>query len=161
MTELIRDVRGTPEFMPPEAVNSSVLGSSLKNGYLPSSADIYAIGATLFFIIFGHPPYHEENQYALYKQAINDPIPFDKDENIQIAKLISPQLRNLLEVTLEKDPSKRVTMDQMRIHPWVTCNGTHPLPVELEKVDVTENEINFALTPLLPWSQFFLIYNYQ
>ncbi|KAA6357211.1 MAG: hypothetical protein EZS28_047262, partial [Streblomastix strix] len=41
----------------------------------------------------------------------------------------------------------------MRIHPWVTCNGTHPLPVELEKVDVTENEINFALTPLLPWSK--------
>ncbi|KAA6374839.1 MAG: putative Calcium/calmodulin-dependent protein kinase kinase 1, partial [Streblomastix strix] len=148
MTALITDVRGTPAFIPPEAVNPI----TVINGYLPSLADIYAIGVTLFMFIYGHPPYHEPNKYVLYKQAINNPIPFDLDENKEITSRISSDLRNLIEGTLEKDPQKRFTIEQLKQHPWVTCNGTLPLPDELDEVSITKGELDMALTPMLPLS---------
>ncbi|KAA6401588.1 MAG: putative Calcium/calmodulin-dependent protein kinase kinase 1 [Streblomastix strix] len=149
MTTLITTVKGTPPFIPPEAVNPI----TVKNGYLPSLADIYAIGVTLFMFIYGHLPYDEENKYNLYKSVINNPIPFDKEENKEITSRISSDLRNLLEGTLEKDPQKRFTIEQLKQHPWVTCNGTLPLPEELDEVNITKGELDTALTPMLPLNE--------
>ncbi|KAA6381586.1 MAG: putative Serine Threonine protein kinase [Streblomastix strix] len=112
----IKEVRGSPPFIPPEAVNSDVY----IDGYLPTLADVYALGATLFMFIFGHPPYHEENKYDIYEKG-----------------------------TLEKDPDKRFTIKQIRQHSWVTCHETLPLPDELEKVEVTCEDIEQAVTKLI------------
>ncbi|KAA6397044.1 MAG: hypothetical protein EZS28_007429 [Streblomastix strix] len=146
MTAKIKEVRGTPAFISPEAVDLD----KYPDGYVPSLADVYALGATLFMLVYGHPPYHQQNKYELYLQAMNDALPFDTDENKEITNRISPELRHVLEGTLEKDPSKRLTIEQLRSHAWVTYNGTVPLPDEMEKVEVTNQELDMALTPLLP-----------
>ncbi|KAA6383292.1 MAG: putative CAMKK/META protein kinase [Streblomastix strix] len=148
MTTRIKDVRGTPAFIPPEAV----IIPPLPEGYLPSLADVYALGASLFMFIYGHTPYMADTPFLVYQQAINKPLPFDTDENKDITSKISPELRNLLEGTLEKDPTKRITIETIRQHPWLTCNGTLPLPDELEAVRVTESDLETAFTPVIPFA---------
>jgi hypothetical protein len=51
---------------------------------------------------------------------------------------------------LTKDPSQRITIDQMRAHPWVTKDGTDPLisvdeNCQLVVTEVTEEEISNAI----------------
>ncbi len=46
---------------------------------------------------------------------------------------------------LKKDPTKRITVDQLKEHPWINENRT-PLNIESpEKITVTEDEIQKSL----------------
>ncbi|XP_078251102.1 calcium/calmodulin-dependent protein kinase kinase 1-like [Rhinoraja longicauda] len=57
---------------------------------------------------------------------------------------IIEELKNLLLLMLDKNPDTRITIPQIKDHPWVTRNGTEPLPLEEEhciEVEVTEEEV--------------------
>lgn len=99
------DAGGTPAFMAPELCSSS-------EAFSGQLADIWAIGATMFMLRFGHPPFVASNVLALYNKIVNDPLEFP-------AVPIDPGLRNLLVNMLEKDPKLRYNMDQITSHPWL------------------------------------------
>lgn len=45
---------------------------------------------------------------------------------------------------LEKDPTKRITLEEVKVHPWVTCNGSRPLALKdsnCKLVTVTEDDV--------------------
>ncbi|XP_068939782.1 calcium/calmodulin-dependent protein kinase kinase 1 [Petaurus breviceps papuanus] len=69
--------------------------------------------------------------------------------------LISESLKDLILRMLDKDPQTRIVIPEIKLHPWVTKNGRHPLPSEEEHcsiVEVTEEEVknSVKLIPRLP-----------
>lgn len=98
----LADAAGTPAFMSPELCEGKSFSGQL--------ADIWAIGATMFMLRFGHPPFLAKSIINLYNKICNDPLVFPGP--------IDPGLQNLLENLLEKDPSKRYTLQQIIMHPW-------------------------------------------
>ena len=59
---------GTPGFIPPEQAQGPA-----KN--LTPAADIYSIGALLFFLLTGRTPFMGESALAVVKQATDKPAP--------------------------------------------------------------------------------------
>lgn len=98
----LADAAGTPAFMSPELCQGQSFSGQL--------ADIWAIGATMFMLKFGHPPFLAKSIINLYVKIINDPLVFPSP--------IDPGLKNLLENLLVKDPTKRYTLQQIIMHPW-------------------------------------------
>jgi serine/threonine protein kinase len=99
------DAGGTPAFMAPELCSSA-------EAFSGQLADIWAIGATMYMLRFGQPPFVASNVLALYNKILNDPLEFPP-------VTIDPGLRNLLVNMLEKDPNLRYNMDQITSHPWL------------------------------------------
>ncbi|KAF1974491.1 Pkinase-domain-containing protein [Bimuria novae-zelandiae CBS 107.79] len=126
---------GSPAFMPPELCVA-------KHGEVDGKAvDIWSMGVTLFCLLFGRIPFERHGMIELY-QAIRMEEPEYDDCN--------ESLKDLLQKLLEKDPRKRITMEQIREHPWVTMNGTDPLLPRGENVaamvEPTDEEVDAAIT---------------
>lgn len=100
--EKLEDAAGTPAFMAPELIESK--------SFSGQKADIWAIGATMFMLRFGNPPFVAKSIINLYNKICNDPLVFPSQ--------INPTFKNLLEGLLDKDPEKRLTLDQIVAHPW-------------------------------------------
>lgn len=77
--------------------------------YSGKAADIWALGATLYSLVFGNVPFLANNVPAVYEKIKNDRLTFPSD--IQI----SPEARDLITKMLEKDPSKRITLPQIKV----------------------------------------------
>ena len=63
---------------------------------------------------------------------------------------ISPELKDLLVKLLQKDPAKRITIPEIREHPWI-LQTARPLPSReencAEQISVSEEEIKGAFKP--------------
>ena len=123
----LADAAGTPAFMSPELCEGKPFSGQ--------AADIWAIGATIFMLRFGHPPFIAKNIINLYSKIVNDPLVFPYE--------IDPGLRNILEHLLEKDPQKRFTMHQITTHPWLRHMPLNPMNIKLSKPPVeTHSTLN-------------------
>ncbi|OAL02453.1 calmodulin dependent protein kinase [Phaeosphaeriaceae sp. SRC1lsM3a] len=128
---------GSPAFMPPELCVA-------KHGHVSGrAADIWSMGCTLFCLLFGRIPFEKHGMIELY-QAIRCDEPVYDDS-------CQGDLKDLFQKLFEKDPEKRITMDEIREHPWVTQNGTDPLLQKSENVAIiieppTDEEVNAAIT---------------
>lgn len=124
---------GTPAFRAPE---------TLKQGtrqYCGRASDIWALGATLFSLVFGNVPFVAQSVPKLYERIKNDNISFPTLPNI------SDNLKNCIEEMLKKDPNDRITLPQLKQHPWVTSNNRFPLPSEHENcrlVQISDDDIS-------------------
>jgi [calcium/calmodulin-dependent protein kinase] kinase len=103
--EQLHDAGGTPAFMAPELCEG-------KKNFSGQLADIWAIGATIFMLRFGQPPFVAKSIINLYYKICNDPLVFPATPSIE------PGLQNLIEGMLEKNPEKRLTIAQIVAHPW-------------------------------------------
>lgn len=81
-TEKLKDVAGTPAFMAPELFDESPL-------YSGQAVDIWALGATLYTMVVGHPPFMANNEHELVEKLRSTR---EKDEPPYPAD-ISPPLR--------------------------------------------------------------------
>ncbi|KAH8725972.1 calmodulin dependent protein kinase [Phaeosphaeriaceae sp. PMI808] len=128
---------GSPAFMPPELCVA-------KHGQVSGrAADIWSMGCTLYCLLFGRIPFEKHGMIELYQAIRLDEPEFDDT--------CGDEIRDLLKRLLEKDPSKRITMEEIREHPWVTRQGTDPLLPKSENVAViieppTDEEVNAAIT---------------
>lgn len=59
--------------------------------------------------MFGNVPFVANNVPAVYEKIKNDRLTFPSDITI------SPDLRDLIEKMLDKDPSKRITLPQIKV----------------------------------------------
>ncbi|KAI8940940.1 hypothetical protein NX059_002194 [Plenodomus lindquistii] len=128
---------GSPAFMPPELCVA-------KHGRVSGrAADIWSMGCTLYCLLFGRIPFERTGMIELYESIRVDPLEFDTDCN--------DQLKDLLQRLMDKDPQKRITMEEIREHPWVTRQGSDPLLPKSENVSSiieppTDEEVNAAIT---------------
>lgn len=62
---------------------------------------------------------------------------------------MKPMLKDLLQRLLEKDRSKRITMEEIIEHDWLTCNGLRPLKEEFKaKGSKTSAELSYPFSRL-------------
>ncbi|KAM3134272.1 hypothetical protein pb186bvf_013557 [Paramecium bursaria] len=103
---------GSPEYNPPELTNQA------KKYYNPESADLFAAGVILFTMVMKSAPFKSTKNGDQYYQLLKQ----DKLSFWQVfTELNSPsqQFKDLLEKILEENPQKRITIEQIKKHPWM------------------------------------------
>lgn len=97
------DQCGTPAYIAPEILEDK--------GYEGFAVDLWSAGVVLYAILYGTVPFRANNMTELQKMI--------KSANYTLADGISKQAKNLLKRLLEKDPSQRITIAQIKAHPWL------------------------------------------
>ncbi|WOL19310.1 serine/threonine-protein kinase GRIK2 isoform X1 [Canna indica] len=109
--DVLRRSPGTPVFTAPECC--------LDLSYHGKAADTWAVGVTLYCMVFGQYPFLGDTLQDTYDKIVNNPL-IIPDE-------INPLLRSLLEGLLCKDPQNRITLHAVSEHPWV-IEDEGPIP---------------------------------
>ncbi|XP_038549575.1 calcium/calmodulin-dependent protein kinase kinase 1b [Micropterus salmoides] len=129
---LLSSTAGTPAFMAPEMMTEH------EQSFSGKALDVWAMGVTLYCFVFGKCPFYDDYIVSLHSKIKSKPVEFPE------TPLISNELKELIESMLDKNPETRITVPEMKLHPWVTENGSNPLPLEEEHctaVEVTEEEV--------------------
>ncbi len=87
---------GTPSFMPPEQI-------SKKNGEVGPAADVYGLGATLYYTLTGHPPYGPGAPSVVMHEVLTGLVPAPRSRRPELP----PDLDGIVVKCLEKDPRDR------------------------------------------------------
>lgn len=127
---------GTYQFFPPECCNPDIEGFSGK------SADIWALGLTLYAIIYKKLPFTADSLIGIFDAIQAFELIFDE------CVPISPALKHLVTRLLDKNPDTRIKMYELIQDPWINmdCN---PLIPTTEGVNVpTDEEIQKAVKPI-------------
>ena len=111
--DIITTTQTTLPFCSPESLSNSA--------YHGKKADIWALGITLYFMIYGCLPFfdvdnnsHVASQfYKLSQQIINEPVQYDPKISI------SDDLKDLFQKMLEKNSDIRLDIYQVLQHPWL------------------------------------------
>ncbi|XP_068101240.1 calcium/calmodulin-dependent protein kinase kinase 2 isoform X1 [Hyperolius riggenbachi] len=129
---LLTNTVGTPAFMAPETL------SETRRIFSGKALDVWAMGVTLHCFVFGQCPFMDERILSLHSKIKNQPLEFpDQPE-------ISDDLKDLILKMLDKNPESRISVPDIKVHPWVTKHGAEPLPSEDENctlIEVTEEEV--------------------
>ena len=117
---ILEDTDGTPVYYSPEECSGS--------SYLAKPTDVWALGVSLYVMVFGHLPFFDLSNDAYYltqlakiSQMIQEK-PVELDPEIEV----SDELRDLFTKILDKDPKTRLTIDEVLEHPWVKQAGYDP-----------------------------------
>ena len=98
---VMRTSCGSPAYAAPEVI--------LQSQYT-ESADIWSAGILLYLMSTGRFPFNNSSIPMLLNYIVNLPI--------EIPKTVSPELQDLIARILQKDPNKRITLEQIISHPW-------------------------------------------
>ncbi|KAI1412912.1 Pkinase-domain-containing protein [Hypoxylon sp. FL1857] len=129
---------GSPAFLPPELCQAGHGDVSGK------AADVWSMGVSLYCLKYGRLPFRRDYVLDMYDAIRTEElqIPVDNED---------PTFIDLITKILDKNPETRLTLREIRNHPWVTKGGTDPLLSEEENCsDVVEApnalEVNHAFT---------------
>eukprot|EP00468_Gymnochlora_sp_CCMP2014_P012957 CAMPEP_0167750788 /NCGR_PEP_ID=MMETSP0110_2-20121227/6188_1 /TAXON_ID=629695 /ORGANISM="Gymnochlora sp., Strain CCMP2014" /LENGTH=426 /DNA_ID=CAMNT_0007636153 /DNA_START=426 /DNA_END=1706 /DNA_ORIENTATION=- len=114
----LQNFAGTPYYTAPEIINSKY----------NNSADMWSMGVIMFLMLYGFPPFHATahkegaaSTTEVLKKVIRGFKPVVKKgygaffpEDIKV----SSYARDLMAKLLTRDTSKRLTVDEMIVHPW-------------------------------------------
>ncbi|XP_075218922.1 calcium/calmodulin-dependent protein kinase kinase 1 isoform X2 [Lycorma delicatula] len=134
----LNNTAGTPAFTAPEAFSSV-------GNFSGKAVDIWSLGVTLFAFVYGKLPFTADSVPALYAQIQSQPVCLPAEPKI------SASLHDLIIKMLQKDPAKRITLQEIKEHPWVTANNTSTLPSETENcqlVEVTDEDVAKVVTSI-------------
>jgi len=99
---------GSPAFLAPEICASEtprIQGPPI---------DLWSLGITLYLFIFGKLPFMAENEVLLFDKI--------RTQELSFLQPTDEDLKNLLSSLLEKNPDKRITVKQVKQHPWLLKN---------------------------------------
>jgi serine/threonine protein kinase len=97
----LKNFCGSPCYAAPEIIEA-------KKAYNPLQADLWSCGVILFAMLCGYLPFCDADTTLLYRKVVSC--------NYKIPNFISASARNLIETLLEKTPSKRLTLAEIKSH---------------------------------------------
>ena len=133
-------ILGTPLYMSPEQCRGTAADSR---------SDIYAVGATLFHMLAGRPPFAGDNPVTLMNAHCHDPLPSLR----QLCPEISEGCKAVVEKCLAKNPDARyadaaaLLADLERLlHGEPTSMVLHPATPATNGLDVLQFQFSCDLT---------------
>ncbi|KAH0989199.1 hypothetical protein GBA52_000682 [Prunus armeniaca] len=108
---------GTPAYIAPE-----VLSKSKYDGQI---ADVWSCGVTLYVMIVGAYPFEDPQDPRNFRKTIGRilSVQYSIPDNVRV----SIECRHLLSHIFVADPKKRITIPEIKSHPWFVKN----LPMEM------------------------------
>ncbi|PWY76233.1 kinase-like protein [Aspergillus heteromorphus CBS 117.55] len=152
---------GTPAFYAPELCYTGedfvdILGAVPR---ITGAIDVWSLGVTLYGMIFGRLPFVSDDEYSMFQTIVKkevfiprkrlQPVEDDPDtasqwprcddspkrmEDELVYEDVDDELYDLLKRLLTKDPVKRITVKEIKHHPWVL----HGLPNPRAWVEETD-----------------------
>ena len=120
---ILRDQCGTPVYMAPEIIKGE--------GYEGPPVDIWSAGVALYIMLTGNIPFNRDRNHDLKHAILNNEYKKIDD--------VSDQVNDLISKILEKNPSKRYTIDQILEHPWLNnANNDEEIDYEFEIKNVNK-----------------------
>ena len=90
---------GSPAYLAPEM---------LGDDGVTAQSDVYQLGAVLYELLVGMPPFFTTNIKELYKNITT--------EKLQVPTTLSEESQKILYLMLDKNPKKRITIKKMKDH---------------------------------------------
>ncbi|KAJ8658302.1 hypothetical protein O0I10_005985 [Lichtheimia ornata] len=170
----LAETAGTPAFFAPElccagdmplsptseedhqSIQSSSNDSTHTSGAqnrprITKAIDVWALGVTLYCLIFGRCPFIAATEFELFDLIPTEPLKFP-DPN-EMGFDIDKELKDLLTRLLAKNPEERITLEDVKHHPWVIEDLECPEawwdeadPRRYKTVEVTDEEVTHAVT---------------
>ncbi|KAJ1927531.1 hypothetical protein IWQ60_002835 [Tieghemiomyces parasiticus] len=125
---------------------------------ITKAIDIWAMGVTLYCLVYGRCPFVADNEFELFQIIPRQPLQFPGDVR---QPDIPASLRDLLARLMEKDYQRRITIEEVKHHPWLV-EGLADAPQWAKDTDVknhypavrvTSQDIQDALVPSFQWSK--------
>ncbi|KAK2749661.1 hypothetical protein FQN57_005883 [Myotisia sp. PD_48] len=182
---------GTPAFYAPELCYT---GTDFEKtiGKVPKitgAIDIWALGVTLYGMIFGRLPFVADDEFGLFHRVVQHDVfipskrlkavEIDKPDTASIGSSphtqsvpsdnkrkedelayepIDEELRDLLTRLFLKDPTKRITLKEIKLHPWILkgiqdpnawVEETDPAQQSMgKKIEVSNDDVIRAVTKM-------------
>ena len=100
--DLLKSACGSPSYAAPEMLNGEK--------YRAPPVDIWSCGVVLYAMICGYLPFEDDDNDVLYDKICKG--------KFVIPNHVSEKARDLLNKILVTDPKKRLTINQIKNHPW-------------------------------------------
>jgi serine/threonine protein kinase len=180
--ELAKTV-GTPAFFAPELCITDPMDDPPP---VTKAIDVWALGITLFCMLYARTPY-VDNEFVVMRQIADEDIYIPRKRLLPIntksqsrpsshGRIFPPvgsgkrhefdlvyepiddDLHDLLQRLLTKDPGKRITLEEVRHHPWVLADLPNKMAwleetdsnrqSQGKKIEVSNEDVNTAVVPL-------------
>ena len=93
---------GSPVYAAPEVI---------KREPYSYPADVWSLGVLFYLMVVGRYPFQHENVLSVIRMIVETEPTFPRE--------LDPGLRGLLSRILDKDPETRITIAEIRDHPWL------------------------------------------
>lgn len=107
---------GSPAYLAPELLSKT--GSE-------KSADVYGIGAILFELLCGMPPFYSDNIKELFRNI--------KRGMLQFPKIVKNDSQDIMRQLMNKDPNKRPKLSQVKSHVFFKDINWEELEMKITK----------------------------
>ena len=153
-TKPCQTVCGSPPYMAPEVVPKNGLVGKKTDPYAGDMADIWSCGVVLFVLLAGNTPWDEPTESS--PEFLNY---IEHGSTDELWERIPHQARSLLRGILKVDPKSRMSLEDVRRHPWYTRlnpfmsrDGRKTNPVGLATRMLENLHIDFGADPMISTS---------
>ncbi|XP_019225404.1 PREDICTED: serine/threonine-protein kinase SAPK2-like [Nicotiana attenuata] len=122
---------GTPAYIAPEVLS--------KKEYDGKTADVWSCGVTLYVMLVGAYPFEDPDDPRNFRKTLTRIL--SVQYSIPYYVRVSKECKHLLSQIFVADPEKRITMEEIKKHPWFLKD----LPIEFmegEEASLQTNEEN-------------------
>ncbi|TVU44859.1 hypothetical protein EJB05_04320 [Eragrostis curvula] len=99
---------GTIDYLAPEMIEKKPHDHAV---------DTWTLGILCYEFLYGNPPFEAAEQNHTLRMILTEDIAFPS------TPYVSPQAKDLISKLLEKDPTKRISIEEMMRHPWIVMNA--------------------------------------
>ena len=125
---------GTPAFIAPELCMSDKSPKPPEENY---AADVWSLGASLFYMIYGRVPFMATGVFEIFEAICTEKLRFP-----DVPKT-SRKLKDLIKKMLTKEPKSRATLQEVARHPWF--GGEVTQASELKQIRITPADLENAV----------------